>query len=570
MTPIVPRPGLPTPGGAAPRRHAAALALPRGTDPLHELARAAEAENRRDHGRTPSRRTVLAGAAGLAGLGLLTLAGCTPARSAPTIPEAAATGTAARGGRLRIARPAASAAETLDPASSLSAYEYLGALYNRLVKLDEQGVTVPDLAEDWSANADGTTWTFRLRSGVRFHDGRRFTAADAIYTIDHIIDPATGSPQGEVLAAMIGPGGMSAPDPLTLRIDLLTPNAEFPSLLTAYQCYVIPEGSAGTIGTAGIGTGPFRLSSYEAAGVGSIEANDDHFAGRPVLDGIDFYSIQDTTARVNALLAGQIDLISQTNLDFATAQVVSASSGATVARAPDAQWYTIPMLATSDEFSDPLVRQAMKLAYDPQQIVATALQGTGSPGWDNPVPPSQSAWLDEQRAYDPDKARALLKQAGREGFQAEIWTSSYESVFTPMAVAYRDAVRDAGVQLTVRNASSDSYYTQIWFQKPLLVSYWFTGRPIDQLLNQIFRTGSSYNESAWSNPVFDQLLDDARAEMDDDRRRTLYQDAQRVVVEDSADMTPMFGDRLVGLSRDVVNYREYGFEFDYLQIGLRA
>ena len=88
-----------------------------------------------------SRRTVLAGAAGLAGLGLLTLSGCSPARSNPTIPEAAATGTAKRGGRLRIARPAASAAETLDLASSLSAYAYLGALYNRLVKLDEQGVT---------------------------------------------------------------------------------------------------------------------------------------------------------------------------------------------------------------------------------------------------------------------------------------------------------------------------------------------------------------------------------------------------------------------------------------------
>ena len=292
-----------------------------------------------------------AGAAGLAGLGLLTLSGCTPARSNPTIPEAAATGTAARGGRLRIARPAASAAETLDSASSLSAYEYLGALYNRLVKLDEQGVTVPDLAEEWSATPDGVTWTFRLRQGVTFHDGRRFTAADAIYSIEHILDPDTGSPQGEVLAAMIGPGSMSAPDPLTLRFELLTANAEFPSLLTAYQCYIVPEGSAepgdpNGIGTTGIGTGPFKLSSFEPAGTGSIEAFEDHFAGRPVLDGIDFYSIQDTTARVNALLAGQIDLISQTDLDFATAQVVSASSTATVARSANAQWYTIPVPAT--------------------------------------------------------------------------------------------------------------------------------------------------------------------------------------------------------------------------------
>jgi len=544
--------------------------------PDHPRLRDSREGSRDGDSRGPSRRTVLTGAAGLAGLaGLLTLAGCAPARSTPTIPEAAATGTAKRGGRLRIARPAASAAETLDSASSLSAYEYLGALYNRLVKLDEQGVTVPDLAEEWSATPDGITWTFRLRSGVRFHDGRRFTAADAIYSIEHILDPETASPQGEVLAAMIGPGSMSAPDPLTLRIELLTANAEFPSLLTAYQCYIIPEGSADpangpTIGTTGIGTGPFRLSGFEPAGTGSIEAYDDHFAGRPALDGIDFSSIQDTTARVNALLAGQIDLISQTNLDFATAQVVSASSTATVARSANAQWYTIPMLHTSAEFSDPLVRQAMKLAYDPQAIVDTALQGTGTAGWDNPVPPTQAVWLDEQRAYDPEQARALLKKAGREGLRTEIFTSSYESVFTPMAVAYRDQVREAGIDLVVRNASSDSYYTQIWMQKPLMVSYWFTGRPIDQLLNQIFRTGSSYNESAWSNPTFDALLDDARAEMDDARRATLYQDAQRLIVDDAADMTPMFGDRLVGIGRDVVNYREYGFEFDYLQIGLRA
>ncbi|MFT2711561.1 ABC transporter substrate-binding protein [Clavibacter sp. Sh2036] len=525
---------------------------------------------RPDRPAAPSRRAVLAGTAGIAGLGLLALTGCATGANSTTIPEAAATGTAARGGRLRVARPAASAAETLDSASSLSAYEYLGALYNRLVRLDEKGQTIPDLAEEWAASADGATWTFRLRRGVRFHDGSTFTAADAIASIQHILDPATASPQGGVLADMIGPDSMSAPDPYTLRFQLLTPNAEFPSLLTAYQCYIVPAAAIGTIGRTGIGTGPFRLSSFHPAGSGSVEAFEDHFAGRPVLDGIDFSSIQDTTARVNALLAGQIDLISQTNLDFATARVVSASSRATVARVVDAQWYTIPMLATSDEFRDPLVRQAMKLAYDPEQIVATALQGTGTPARDNPVPPSLAAFVDVERPYDPDQAKALLAKAGMAGLKTEIHTSSYESVFTPMAVAYRDQVKAAGIDLTVRSSSADSYFTEIWMQKPLMVSYWFTGRPIDQVLNQIFRTGSSYNESAWSNPTFDALLDDARATMDDAKRLMLYQDAQRLVVEDSADMTPMFGDRLVGISRDVVNYREHGFEFDHLTIGFRA
>ncbi len=538
-------------------------------DASSRTIRIADRAARPDRPNTPSRRAILAGTAGIAGLGLLALTGCATGASSTTIPEAAATGTPVQGGRLRVARPAASAAETLDSASSLSAYEYLGALYNRLVKLDEKGETIPDLAEEWSASADGVTWTFRLRRDVRFHDGTRFTAADAIASIQHVIDPATASPQGGVLGDMLDPGSMSAPDAHTLVFQLKTPNAEFPSLLTAYQCYIVPADAIATIGSTGIGTGPFRLSSFHPAGSGSVEAFDDHFAGRPVLDGIDFSSIQDTTARVNALLAGQIDLISQTNLDFATARVVSASSRATVARVENAQWYTIPMLATSAEFQDPLVRQAMKLAYDPEQILATALQGTGTAGWDNPVPPSLAAFVDVDRAYDPDQAKALLAKAGVSGLRTTIHTSSYESVFTPMAVAYRDQVKAAGIDLTVTNASSDSYYTEIWMQKPLMVSYWFTGRPIDQLLNQIFRTGSSYNESAWSNPTFDALLDDARATMDDAKRLTLYQDAQRIVVEDSAAMTPMFGDRLVGISRDVVNYREFGFEFDHLTIGFR-
>ncbi|MHA7248472.1 ABC transporter substrate-binding protein [Arthrobacter tecti] len=515
-----------------------------------------------------SRRSLLS--AGLTiGAGSLAagLTGCGPSQPVSEIPLRGATGVPAPGKRLRVARPAASAAETLDSASSLSAYEYLGALYNRLVKLDREGQTVADLAEEWSSTPDGRVWTFRLRPNVKFHNGQTLVAADAAYSITRILDPEVASPQAGVLAPILEPAGIRATDPLTLVFELLSPNAEFPSLLTAYQCYIVPEGIAPTPGFA-VGTGPFQLSSFTPAGRGSVEAFPDHFAGPPALEGIDFYSVQDTSARVNALLAGQIDFISQTNLDFATARVVASSSNTTVARSENAQWYTIPMLATSPEFSDPLVRQAMKLAYDPQDIVATALQGNGTPGWDNPVTPSDAAFLDFQREYDPEKARALLQQAGQEGFTAEIFTSAYDPVFTPMAVAYADAVKAAGIDLRVTSASADSYYTEIWIQEPLCVSYWFTGRPIDQLLNQIFRSGSSYNEAAWSNEQFDELLVAARREMNDERRRSIYQDAQRVIIDDGADMTPMFGDRLVGLARNVVNYDEYGFEFDYINIGL--
>ncbi|MER5926467.1 ABC transporter substrate-binding protein [Streptomyces mirabilis] len=520
----------------------------------------------------PGRRSVLAaGAASAAALGASwLLTGCTGAAAAPVLPAAAKKGAPDRGGILRIARPPASEAETLDPASALSAYEYLGALYNRLVRVDANGDLAPDLAESWEPDARAHTWTFRIREGVTFHDGRRLTAADAAYTLRHILDKATASPQAAVLAPLIDPKTLRTPDEHTLVVPLKTPNAEFPSLLTHYNCYVVPDGSARSIGRTGIGTGPFKLESFAPAGPGRVTAYTDHWQGRPVLDAIALYSVADMSARSNALLAGQVDLLSQTNLDFATARVVAASSRATVARVKNAQWYVLPMLTTEKPFTDVRVRQAMKLAYDPEHVVKVALQGAGTAGWDNPVPPGDPAHIAAHPAHDPEKARYLLKQAGHEGLATDLYTSSYDPIFTPMALAYQDSARRAGIRIKVKTAAADSYYTQIWMKKPLMATYWYTGRPVDQLFTQVFRGGSSYNETAWSDKDFDALLDRARRETDDNRRRELYGEAQTFVVEKGGAMTPMFADRLVGLSRKVRGYAEHGFEFDYLGIGLKG
>ncbi|MDX6348550.1 MAG: peptide/nickel transport system substrate-binding protein [Streptomyces sp.] len=518
------------------------------------------------------RRSVLTAAVGGGALGASwLLSGCSGAASAAaSIPATTASGKPDRGGTLRIARPPASDAETLDPASSLSAYEYLGALYNRLVRIGSNGDLAPDLAESWETDATARTWTFKLRKGVTFHNGRAFTSADAAYTLRHILDAKTASPQAAVLAPLVDPKTLRTPDAHTLVVPLKTPNAEFPSLLTHYNCYVIPDGSAAAIGRTGIGTGPFKLVSFAPAGPGRITAYQDHWQGRPVLDAIDFYSVADMQARSNALLAGQVHLLSQTNLDFATARVVAASDRATVARAKNAQWYVLPMLTTEKPFTDVRVRQAMKLAYDPTQVVKVALQGAGTAGWDNPVPPSDPYYVSEHPAHDPDKARHLLKQAGHENLAVELYTSSYDPIFTPMALAYQDSAKRAGIRITVKTASSDSYYSQIWMKKPLMATYWYTGRPVDQLFNQIFRSGSSYNETAWSDKTFDTLIDAARRETDDTRRGDLYAQAQARVIEDGGAMTPMFADRLVGISRKVRGYAEHGFEFDYLGIGLKG
>lgn len=483
---------------------------------------------------------------------------------------AAVAGEVRQGGLLRIARPPASDAETLDPASSLSAYEYLGALYSRLVKQAEDGSVLPDLATTWTPSADSMTWTFTLREGVTFHDGKSFTSADAAYTIRHILDPATKSPQAGVLSPFLEPSGISTPDKQTVVMKLATPNAEFVSLLMAYNCYVIPDGSASTIAKTGIGTGPFSLVSFTPAGQGSVKANPSYFGGRPKLDTIEFTAIADVQARVNALLAGQVDLVAQTNLDLAASKTVGASSTATTATVKNAQWYVLPMLTTAAPFDDAEVRRAFKLAYDPQSILGLAINGRGSLANNNPVLPTDANYLDYKLTPDPEQARAVLQKAGLLTKGQELYTSSYDPVLTPMALAYQSSAKAAGLDVQVKTAAADSYYTDVWIKKPFCASYWYTGRPIDQLLNQIFRAGSSYNETGWSSSQFASTLDAARKTADAAKRRQHYQDAQKLLVDDSGSIVPFFADRTIGLSKDVRNYAEYGFEFDYVNIGLKA
>lgn len=224
---------------------------------------------------TLTRRAALRGGLaglGLAGLGAAGLTGCGGAPATAAIPEAGPAGPARRGGRMVIARPPASGAETLDPASSLSAYEYLGALYDRLVVLDDTGAAVPGLAESWESTPDARTWRFRLRRGVTFHHVRELTAADAVHTLRRILDPATSSPMAGVFAGLLGPAGLSAPDRYTLQVALTKPAAELPSLLSGYQCGVLP--ASGEIGVVTVCSTDDRYD------------NDVHYTGGAVL-GID-------------------------------------------------------------------------------------------------------------------------------------------------------------------------------------------------------------------------------------------------------------------------------------------
>jgi peptide/nickel transport system substrate-binding protein len=516
-----------------------------------------------------SRRTVLLGGAALLAAPWL-LGSCGQTTSSTS--ASSATAQVPKGGTLRIARPLLTSpkSESLDPASPFNCYSYLGALYNRLVKQGEDGTIQPDLATHWEGSPDMMTWTLIMRDGVTFHDGKPFTSADAAYTLRHILDPKTSSVQAGTLSPFMKASGISTPDAKTLVVKLESPNAEFVSLLMSYNCYVIPDGSAKTIGMSGVGTGPFKLASFVPGGAGKVSANADYFGGAPKLDAIEFSAIGEQQARVNALLAGQVDFIDQTNLDYATAKIVTADSKLTTTLTKNCLIYELAMLCDTAPFTDAKVRQAFKMAYQPQGILDLVMHGAGTVANNNPVLPTDPYYLDYKLAPDPEKAKALLASAGFTASQ-QLYTSATDSVLTPMALAYQNSVKAAGLVIDIQNVAADSYWSDIWMKKPFFATWWSTARPIDQLLNQVYRSGSAWNETRWSNPTFAATLDNARKEPDQQKRKQFYQDAQKLLIDDSGTIIPFFGDRTNGLTKKVVNFKEwYGIERDWVNLAIKT
>ncbi len=163
-------------------------------------------------------------------------------------------------------------AENADPIHPNRFWQVTEKTMNRLVRPGASGEPSPDLAVSWSANDSATEWTFKLREGIKFHDGSDFDSGDVVALLNRIKDPELDSPVASVLAIM---ESVEAVDPSTVRISLSAPHADFPVLIMDYRIRMTPEGSGDTIGKTGIGTGPFILETLDPEGTTVLKANPD-------------------------------------------------------------------------------------------------------------------------------------------------------------------------------------------------------------------------------------------------------------------------------------------------------
>lgn len=463
-----------------------------------------------------TRRGLMLGA--VAGAAALSLPGF--ARSEDTPPPR-------RGGRLRVGMFGGGASETLDPNISQTDLDIARAhvLFERLVDFNPDGSLFNQLAEEFSPNSDGTNWKIKLRSDVLWHDGTPFTAADVVYSLRYALDPANKA-QGGADIAFVKSENIRALDKYTVEIVPEIAIATLPTSLSSRALYIFKEGT--TSFEEPIGTGPFAFKSW-TRGERSLFVRNEHYRvpDRPYLDELEFISINDVTTRLNALIAGQIDCLAY--LDAKMVPAVQATPNVKLLIADTGSYPGQVMQIDTPPFEDNRVRQAFRLMLDREEMIKVALAGYGTIGNDLACPfdPDYAGNI-PQRAYDPDKAKFLIKQAGKEGETVPLYTGDIGPGMVESSLLIAQYAAKAGITVTMNKVPAEQYYTDQFMKVPFQCTNWGQ-RPLDSQFAQAFNKAAPYNESHWYRPEFDKLTDEARRTLDPKLRKELWEAAQQML-----------------------------------------
>ncbi len=448
-----------------------------------------------------------------------------------------------QGGDLVLGIDSAGATDSLDPATYTANYmQTVGYQWgNPLVELDVKNEAIPELAESWEPNKDATQWVFKLRKGVQFSNGKEMTAEDVIYSINHHRGKdSTSGAQGYLQPIT----DLKASDTHEVTVVLEAGNADVPYILSDYHLLIMPKDAKPT---DAIGTGAFTIDSFEPGVRTFAKRNPNYWkAGRGHVDTVETLAINDLAARTSALQTGQVHFVNR--LDPKTFGLLEHAPGIKAYNVPSAGHYTFPMRCDTPPFDNNDVRLALKFAINRKELVDKILRGYGKLGNDHPVPdfdPVYDADL-PQRTYDPDKAAFHMKQSGYSG---PITLYIADAAFTgavDAATLFQQHAQKAGIDLVLQREPEDGYWSETWMKKPFCGSYW-GGRPTaDLMLSVAYQSDAAWNESFWKRPAFDQLLKQARGELDLTKRKQMYADLQRMIWEDGGEIIPMFNNFLFG------------------------
>jgi len=406
-------------------------------------------------------------------------------------------------------------------------------LFDNLTSRHPDGKLYPGLATEWKLQGQ-TTWTFKLRQGVKFHNGDPFTSADAKFSIERTYDPAVKTMVATALSTI---DRIEAPDPYSLIIHCKKPDPLLPARLGFYGGQIVPKKYLEAVGNdtfnaKPVGTGPVRFASWVKDDKAVFDANPDYWGGRIDVDRWIMRPIPETAPRVAALLKGEVDLITQLPPD--QAERISTNASTRVTGALYAGLYVLGVNSKRPPLDNPLVKQALSLATDREAIVKELWRGRGivpsgpiAKG-DNHFDPSLPAL-----AYNPKEARERLKKAGYKGEEIFIETTvAYVAQDKAMSEALAAMWKDVGVNVKVEvieysvraQKSRERSFKGLWWSDPTST----LGDP-DGMMWRLLGPGGPMDY--WRDAKFDELGNAARFSVDEKFRGEAYRDITKIFLE---------------------------------------
>lgn len=468
--------------------------------------------------------------------------------AAGLVPAAGLTGNAwgqspKRGGVARIAfSDQNTASDSMDPRKEGLPIDHarMFTVANQLVRISHTVQAEPELAESWDVSPDGQIWTFKLRSGIEFHNGKTLDSEDVAYSLNlH-----RGANESLIKGYLREVTDIKADGKNAVRIELATPNADFPMYLGVSNTSIVPAGF--TDFDRLIGTGPFKLKSYRAGSRFVGERNTNYWKpGLPYLDGIEIFGIPQAQARLNALLAGDVHFI--TRVDPRQLSLVEKSTNAKVASAKSGRTLTIVMMMDREPFKDNLdLRLAIKYAADREGILRDVRRGYGTVANDFPVAPSDPFYCRDipQRVFDPEKAKFHYRKSGFSGKLLLHTSEVLGSEGVDLAVHLQQSAQKCGIDIDVKREPADGYYANVWMNRPFHVNG-FQPRPTaDLILTLLHMSDAKWNEARFKSDRLDQLIRTGRSTVDKAKRSEIYCEAERLIADEGGTVIPMFLDYL--------------------------
>jgi peptide/nickel transport system substrate-binding protein len=445
----------------------------------------------------------------------------------------------------QIAFSSSSDSEGLDPSISdqNSDIFYLTHLYEPLLGIDMRFQPYPVLAESWEADRRVRKWVFRLRPGVRFHDGSRLTAKDVVFTLRRLVDPKSKSQLLSRLGGSFDPSGVRAVNSRTVEITLKRPDSALPIALAARQALIVKRGTTTFDRNTAIGTGPFKLKSLTHGRSWELSKHRSYWRpGFPKLDGLRGVVIREQATKLQSVLTGASHMGDP--IDFSAASTVGGRAQVLVQ--PNAAFFNIVMDAAKKPFDDERVTLAIKLATDRAAMLKAAFQGYASVASDAPTPANDPNFPPSigVRKQNIARAKQLLSDAGyKDGVDLELFTTDTVGGQVAFAVAFAEVVRPAGIRIKINQWPSQTYWDEIFLHAPFYVSYYFR-RYVPDALQFAFTSNAPFNDSHFKNATLDRLINQALATPDVAQQRALYRRALAIVSNQAGNMIPGMHHRL--------------------------